>query len=199
VTCTSAYVIIRQHPSASVSTRQHPSVSVSIRQHTCMLCPALGTRAPLSASATQHLRCQYLYFCTSNSSKSSTLRASGSVLPRPLYNSSLPKLQYLYFCTSKASKASTLRASGSVLPRPFYNRSLPQLQHSIPVLRAREHVVWKRDSKRMRNSSIKVSGKLARQHVVWKCDSKQMRRIRRYVYLLYWYKSAHTRRLETRF
>ena len=59
--------------------------------------------------ATQLLRCQYLYFCTSNASQlSSKMRGAepegpdAQVVVQPAL-----KCQYLYFCTSKASKLST--------------------------------------------------------------------------------------------
>jgi hypothetical protein len=49
---------------------------------------------------TQHLRCQYLYFCTSNTSKLSTWRAASEV-------------SVFVLLSSRASKVSTWRVSNS--------------------------------------------------------------------------------------
>jgi hypothetical protein len=67
VSGTSAYVSLRQHKSAYVSIRQHTSEYVSIRQE------LFGRpRAKPVCPVTQLLRCQNLYFCTSNLSELST-------------------------------------------------------------------------------------------------------------------------------
>jgi hypothetical protein len=80
---TSAYVSIRQHTSAHVSTRQNTSAYVSIRQHTPAYVRLRQTGRRIFglsvSSATKLLRCQYLYFCTSNASKVSTRHRVGGL------------------------------------------------------------------------------------------------------------------------
>jgi hypothetical protein len=71
---TSACVSIHQHASAYISMRQHTSAYVSIRQQAELGVLWLRPRVP----GMLHLLRQYLYFCTSKTSKPSTR----SLVPR---------------------------------------------------------------------------------------------------------------------
>jgi hypothetical protein len=101
--------------STSTEERRPPHARLRTSRAPSKPCPNIWVRAEVQEGLQQLLRCQYLYFCTSNASIA--CRASSS-------SSGCQYLYYLYVCTSKLSKTEYLDCARVFALHCFVERAL---------------------------------------------------------------------------